>query len=105
MKKSRSSVKQKKNRISMMVIAAVAILLLSGLLVQGNTIKNQLAVYDAQEASIQEQIDTENKRTAEIDQLKEYMQTDDYAEEVAREKLGLVKDNEIVFQEKEEASN
>ena len=32
-------------------------------------------------------------------QLKEYMKTDEYVEEAAREKLGLVKDNEIVFQE------
>ena len=30
---------------------------------------------------------------------KEYMKTDEYVEEAAREKLGLVKDNEIVFQE------
>ena len=27
------------------------------------------------------------------------MQTDEYAEEIAREKLGLVKENEIVFEE------
>ena len=29
------------------------------------------------------------------------METDEYAEEVARDKLGLVKDNEIVFKEQE----
>ena len=28
-----------------------------------------------------------------------HMQTDEYAEEIAREKLGLVKENEIVFEE------
>lgn len=28
------------------------------------------------------------------------MKTDEYVEEAAREKLGLVKDNEIVFQKK-----
>ena len=28
------------------------------------------------------------------------MQTDEYVEEVARNRLGLVKDNEIVFEEK-----
>ena len=33
--------------------------------------------------------------------MKEYMETDEYAEEVARDKLGLVKDNEIVFKEQE----
>ena len=34
-----------------------------------------------------------------IEAEKEYMKTDEYVEEAAREKLGLVKDNEIVFQE------
>jgi cell division protein DivIC len=43
----------------------------------------------------------ETERTKEIDDLKEYMETDEYAEEVARDKLGLVKDNEIVFKEQE----
>ena len=30
------------------------------------------------------------------------MKTDEYVEEAAREKLGLVKDNEIVFQEEKQ---
>ena len=29
----------------------------------------------------------------------EYMQTDEYIEKTAREKLGMVKDNEILFKE------
>ena len=44
-------------------------------------------------------IDSEKERTKEIEAQKEYMKTDEYVEEAAREKLGLVKDNEIVFQE------
>ena len=39
--------------------------------------------------------------TEEIDKLKKYMETDEYAEEVAREKLGLVKDNETVFKKQQ----
>ena len=34
-----------------------------------------------------------------ITALKEYMQTDEYIEKTAREKLGMVKDNEILFKE------
>ena len=40
-------------------------------------------------------------RKEEIDKLKKYMETDEYAEEVAREKLGLVKDNETVFKKQQ----
>ena len=49
----------------------------------------------------EQQIEDEQNRTAEIDKLKKYMETDEYAEEVAREKLGLVKDNETVFKKQQ----
>ena len=68
---------------------------------QSQTLRNRLAVYDARAASLEESIEDEKARTEEIDELKEYMQTDEYVEEVARDKLGLVKDNEIVFKEEE----
>ena len=42
-----------------------------------------------------------NLTSEEIDKLKKYMETDEYAEEVAREKLGLVKDNETVFKKQQ----
>lgn len=41
----------------------------------------------------------EKARTEEINGQKEYMQTDEYVEEAARDRLGLVKDNEIIFKE------
>ena len=70
-----------------------------GLVIQSNTLKGRRAVYDAKAASLEEQVQAEKDRTEEIDQLKKHMQTDEYAEEIAREKLGLVKENEIVFEE------
>lgn len=39
----------------------------------------------------------EEKRTAEIDEYRVYVQTDKYIEEVAREVLGLVYKNEVIF--------
>lgn len=50
---------------------------------------------------LQQRIEEEEERTLEIEALKEHMLTDEYAEEVAREQLGLVKENEIVFEEAE----
>jgi cell division protein DivIC len=81
----------------MAAIAFVALVLLVGLIGRSQELSERLAVYDAKAASLEQSLEEETERTAEIDALKEYMQTDDYAEEVAREKLGLVKDNEIVF--------
>ena len=44
-------------------------------------------------------VEEEKARTQEIEDLKDYMLTDEYVEQAAREKLGLVKENEIIFQE------
>ena len=48
---------------------------------------------------MEQQIEEENQRTADIRELQEYMQSDEYLEKTAKEKLGLVKENEIIFKE------
>ncbi|MDO4277106.1 MAG: septum formation initiator family protein [Eubacteriales bacterium] len=83
----------------MLAIAMVVLVLLGGLMMESKGLESRLAVYDAKAASLEQAIEDEKARTEEIDQLKKYMQTDEYVEEVARDKLGLVKDNEIVFKE------
>ena len=50
-------------------------------------------------AQIAEAYEDEQKRTEEIEQLQEEMQSDEYYEKIAKEKIGLVKDNEILFKE------
>lgn len=87
------------NQLGMIAIAAVAFLLLGALMMESSRLAGRLAVYNAKAATLEDEIAAEIERTDEIETLKEYMQTDEYAEEVARERLGLVKDNEIVFQE------
>ena len=89
------------NQLGMLVIALIVLVLLGWLTMESRNLRSRLAVYDARAAELEEQIEDETERTEEIRELKEYMQTDEYAEEVAREKLGLVKENEIVFQEEE----
>lgn len=105
LKKRKNMGKRKRNRIAMALIGVIALFLLSFLLYQRNKAQEQVARYNAQEVALKEKIEAENARTKEIDQLKEYMKTDEYAEEVAREKLGLVKDNEVVFQESSESGS
>lgn len=100
----RSKKKENKKRIAnnylgMAAIAVVVLILLGGLMMKSQSLENRLAVYTTKAAALEEAIEDEKARTEEIDELKEYMQTDEYAGEVARDKLGLVKDNEIVFEE------
>ena len=48
-----------------------------------------------------EQIAEEEKRTEEIEEFRKYTKTKKYAEEVAKDKLGLVYDGEILFKEEQ----
>ena len=54
--------------------------------------------YMAQEAELEAQIEAETNRAEEIDELEKYVGTDEYVEDVAKEKLGLVYPNEILFE-------
>ena len=102
MKKSKKKNNKKKianNYLGMVAISVVVLLLLGGLTFQSQNLKARIAVYDTKAAALQESIDNEQERTKEIDEQKQYMQTDEYIAEVARDKLGLVKNNEIVFEE------
>ena len=57
--------------------------------------KNQ--AYQQQEEELLAQISEEEERTQEIEELKKYVQTKKYVEEVAKERLGLVYEDEILF--------
>ena len=94
-KRSRSQAEY--NRLGLLVITVVVLLFLGSMLQSSRKLETRLASYDARAAALQEKLEEEKARTEEIDALKEYMKTDEYAEEVAREKLGLVKYGEIVF--------
>ena len=86
------------NRKGMIGISAVVLVLLVSLSVQSNTLKQKNAGYAKQQ---EQQIDAQEKRTKEIQELEEYMQTDEYVAEVARDKLGLVYGDEILFKPEE----
>ena len=80
-----------KHKRSIVAITAVIILLCGMVIVHGMALKKSNDAYKVQEEELQTQIDAEKERSEEINKLKKYVGTDEYIEEVAREKLGLVK--------------
>ena len=78
------------NHLGMFGISLIVLILILTLMAQSRDLKESLAGYETR---------AEQARTQEIEDLKQYMLTDEYAEQAAREKLGLVKENEIIFQE------
>lgn len=99
MKKRKKRMNQ--NGIAMLSITFVVGVLFIAMMTMSLNLQQQISDCKTEMKEVQNQIDEENERTKEIDETKERMDTDEYVAEVAREKLGLVKDNEIVFKEEE----
>ncbi|MBR6381968.1 MAG: septum formation initiator family protein [Lachnospiraceae bacterium] len=97
---ARTALSKKKKRSSAVgyVLMTLVVLAITGIvLIQRADVARRLSSYEAQAAELQEQIDSENDRAAELDEFEKYVQTKAYAEEQAHEKLGLVNEGEIVF--------
>lgn len=99
MKKRKKRMNQ--NGIAMLSITFVVGVLFIAMMTMSLNLQQQISDCKTEMKEVQSQIDEENERTKEIDETKERMDTDEYVAEVAREKLGLVKDNEIIFKEEE----
>lgn len=84
-------------RNTMMMILLVVCILFVALLIGGYRLDKKIDTALAVQRELNEQIEDEKARTQEIAELEEYMKTDDYIREVARDKLGLVDEGDIVF--------
>lgn len=91
--------KRHQNRFSMFLVTLVVLMILIVVSVKSVDLRRRIDVYNTKAEQLQKQIDGENQRTQEIDEFRKYTQTKKYAEEVAKDKLGLVYDGEILFKE------
>jgi cell division protein DivIC len=89
----------RQNRRTMLGITVVVLVLMAALLVSGQRLNAKIEEGEMRITELTEQTAEEEARTEEITELQEYMKSDEYAEQVAKDKLGLVKDGEIVFRE------
>ena len=91
--------KRNQNRFSMFLVSLVVVMIL--ILVQAGSIELQqkIDIKAAEEEQLRAAIAEEERRTLEIAEFGKEVQTKGYIENVAREKLGLVYENEILFKE------
>ena len=85
------------NRREMICISAVVVVLMCVVFTQSSRLREKNAAYEARVEELNEQIARESQRAVEIEELKEYVKTPEYAGEVARQKLGMVGEDEILF--------
>ena len=97
-RRQKKRVQRHKRRV--LAISSVILLLLVMVSINGITLRAKEKSYVAQETELKKQIKEEKNRASKIDELEDYVGTDEYVEDVAREKLGLVHEGEIIFKAK-----
>ncbi len=89
--------RRSQNRFSIFLAVLVMLVILAAVGVRGYYLSQKLSEYDRKKAEIQAQIEEEKIKSREIEEYAKYVQTDEFIEEYARDKLGLVKEGEILF--------
>lgn len=87
----------KENRRGMVLIILVVCVLIIALAVRCRSLADKNAAYAEQIESLEGKISEEKGRTESIEKLKDYAGTRAYTEKIAREKLGLVYPDEVIF--------
>lgn len=83
----------------MLIILASVMILTAALFIQENRMKKKIEANKSRIQEVELQIQEETQRTQDIQDLEQYMQSPEYIEKVAKDKLGLIKDGEIIFKE------
>ena len=85
------------NRLKIVTSVAVVIVICIVLSYKKLSLQKQQIACERQLATIQKDMEREEQRVDEIKEYRAYVQTKQFAEEVAREKLGLVYPGEVIF--------
>lgn len=89
--------KKRQNKMGMFLVTVVVLMMLVVVSINSIQLRQKQAEYKARQEQLQAEIDAENERAEEIENFKKYTQTKAYIEEVAKDKLGLVYEGEIIF--------
>ena len=96
MSKTRRAMNRKKRlELKLITLTVLCLLVVASFGRMKLLTKNE--TYQQKEAQLLAEIEAEEQRAEEIEDLKKYVQTKKYVEDVAKERLGLVYENEILF--------
>ena len=91
--------KRRQNKFGMFLVFLVVIMIGVVVAVRSVEMKATLAENRQREAELQDQIAAEQERAEEIEEMEKYSETLGYTEDVAKEKLGLINEGEIIFRD------
>ena len=91
--------KKRQNKMGMLLVTTVVIMMLIVVAVKSVELREKRTAYMAREEALMQEIEAEQARTEEIKEYEKYTQTKKYVEEIAKNKLGLVYEGEIIFKD------
>lgn len=87
------------NRVGKLCISMILIAFVAAMSVQIARTYQKDQEYMARQAELEAQLEAEQARQRELEQYEAYIQTPEYVEEIAKSRLGLAYENEIIFKE------
>lgn len=94
---ARKQKRKKNSKGGIIAISLVVMMLFTVMAFKSMELRKKNEAYIEREKNLMEQIAAQEQRKLELAEYEKYVQTKKYVEEVAREKLGLVYENEIIF--------
>jgi cell division protein DivIC len=88
---------KKANICGVVIVAVICAVICAVTFFGGRSVSAQNTYYSQQESELQSRIDAESDRAEEIEDYSRYVDSDEFAEKMAREKFGLVKEDELVI--------
>ena len=90
--------RRRKNNKKYTLILSIAIVLAAVAFVRGVQLQAKAAEYEKQVNAMREKLEKEKQRTTDLEEYKTYVQTKEFVEQYAKEKLGLIYEDEIIFE-------
>ena len=85
------------NRMALIGITMVVLSLAIVVRIGASSLKEKDLEYQAKEQNLEEVLADEEERALELEEYRIYVQTKQYIEKIAKKKLGLVKEDEILL--------
>lgn len=99
MAENRSSRRSRQNRLSMILAVLVVAILFVAVYINGSSMRKELEENQDRIVRLKQEIEEEELRSKSIEEYRAYTETDQFIEQVAREKLGLLYEGETIFRE------
>lgn len=91
--------RKNQNRLSMFLVSVVVLMIMLVVTIKSVELRQKLDIKAQELQQLEEQISAEKTRAEQIAEFGKEVQTKGYIEDIAREKLGLVYEGEILFKE------